>query len=163
MSNPDSPPTSGPGLEYRSGLFAAGVRAQAGGGKELTGHQRTREEALAQESAALKVWELFTDPREGIQRLQDGTPILLMPVRLETRFKTFSNIAGIAAQAAQLWVRVYPDDCWIDSFDPVLTDTEVVAAKDYWIAFWQAGGIEDQQRGAWSAPTRPPGRTTFSG
>ena len=89
----------------------------------------------------------FTDPRQGIERLNDNIPILLMPVRLETRFKTV-DVAG-AAPVNQLWVRVYPDDCWIDSFDPVLTETEVANARTYWIGIWKAGGIEDQERAAW--------------
>src|SRR5215216_3360135 len=90
----------------------------------------------------------FTDPREAIENLNDNIPILLMPVRLETRFKTVE--APGAAQVNQLWVRIYPDDCWVDSFDPLLTETEVRNAKTYWIAIWKAGGIEDQERGAWS-------------
>jgi hypothetical protein len=109
-----------------------------------------KQTAISAEAAALKDWAVFTDPVEGIRRLNDDTPILLMPVRLETRFKSV-GVAGIAAPASQLWVRIYPDDCWIDSFDPVLTDTEVTNAKAYWAAIWMAGGIEDQQRGAWRA------------
>ena len=128
----------------------------------LAQQQGVRQEAVGLEQSALKDWVLFTDPREGIQKLEDGTPILLMPVRLETRFKT-APVAGVTAQTAQLWVRVYPDDCWIDSFDPVLTDSEVSAAKDYWIAFWEAGGIEAQQRGAWSvlASSKGSGRANW--
>lgn len=89
----------------------------------------------------------FTDPREGIERLNDNIPILLMPVRLETRFKTVTVARG--EPVSQLWVRAYPDDCWIDSFDPVLTETEVANARTYWIGIWKAGGIEDQERAAW--------------
>ena len=37
-----------------------------------------------------------------------GTPILLLPVRLETRFRE-----------SELWVRIYPDDCSVDSFEPL--------------------------------------------
>jgi hypothetical protein len=88
----------------------------------------------------------LTDPREAIARLTDDIPILLMPVRLETRFKTFTEGE---ATSNQLWVRIYPDDCWIDSFDPALTETEVKDAKTYWIGIWKAGRIEDQERAAW--------------
>ena len=51
-----------------------------------------------------------------------------MPVRLETRFKTI-NGPGAPAPLRQLWVRIYPDDCWIDSFDPALTETEFADTK----------------------------------
>ncbi len=56
---------------------------------------------------------VFTDPLNGIGRFDDSVPILMMPVRLETRFKK----SGAARRRRQLWVRVYPDDCWIDTFD----------------------------------------------
>jgi hypothetical protein len=120
------------------------ARAQA----ELTRQRDARGTALAGEADILKDFVRFTDPREGIVKLDDATPILLMPVRLETRFKTI-NAPGAPAPLRQLWVRIYPDDCWIDSFDPALTETEVANAKTYWSAIWQAGGIEDQERGAW--------------
>lgn len=80
----------------------------------------------------------WTDPRRTIGRWNDQIPILLFPVRLETRFK-----------AGQLWVRIYPDSCSIDSFEATLSETEVANAKLYWTGIWEAGGIEDQERGAW--------------
>ena len=95
---------------------------------------------------------VFTDPRTGIGRLQDSIPILMMPVRLETRFKQSRPVPGVPTDQLptdQLWVRVYPDDCWIDSFDPALTTSEFDNARAYWTSIWQAGGIEDQERGAW--------------
>lgn len=103
------------------------ARAQA----ELTRQRDARGTALAGEADILKDFVRFTDPREGIVKLDDATPILLMPVRLETRFKTI-NAPGAPAPLRQLWVRIYPDDCWIDSFDPALTETEVANAKTYW-------------------------------
>ena len=46
-----------------------------------------------------------------------GIPILLFPLRLETRFKR------PPAGQPQLWVRVYPDDCLVDGFEESLTET----------------------------------------
>lgn len=102
--------------------------------------------AVALETEFFKDFSRFTDPREAIATLSDTIPILLMPVRLETRFKTVT--AG-ETTTSQLWVRVYPDDCWVDSFDPTLTETEVVDAKAYWAGIWKAGRVVDQERGAW--------------
>jgi hypothetical protein len=82
---------------------------------------------------------VFTDPRKGIAELSDTTPILMMPVRLETRFK-----------GNQLWVRVFPDDCLIDTFDPVLTETEVKNAQNYWTSMWKAGRVPDLETAAWA-------------
>ena len=120
-------------------------RRQAGGDLSALLERQSRAKAI--EADLFGRFSLFTDPRKGIERLNDNIPILLMPVRLETRFKT-ATVAG-AEPVSQLWVRVYPDDCWIDSFDPVLTETEVANAKTYWIGIWKAGGIEDQERAAW--------------
>ena len=97
---------------------------------------------------AINSFAVFTDPREAIGRLNDQLPILLFPVRLETRFKTVSE--GRVSRR-QLWVRVYPDECSIDTFEETLSEIEVASAQLYWTGIWQAGGIEDQERAAWRA------------
>jgi hypothetical protein len=97
----------------------------------------------ADEAGRLKAFEVFTDPREQLHRLSDTHPILLFPLRLETRFK-----AGNAGQS-QLWVRVYPDACLIDSFEESLTEQEVANARAFWASVWRAGGDEALERAAW--------------
>jgi hypothetical protein len=125
------------------------LRAQlAQASEDVTRQRGARADAVGVENGLVDLFIPFTDPREGIAQLDDGTPILLMPVRLETRFKDIA-VPGSPAPRRELWVRVYPDDIWVDSFDPTLTDTEVVNAKTYWTQIWEAGGIEDQDRGAW--------------
>ncbi len=69
-------------------------------------------------------------------------PILLLPLRIETRFKT------TAAGAPQLWVRVYPDTCLVDGFEGSLTEQEVTNARAFWAAIWRAGGDEALERAA---------------
>ncbi len=88
----------------------------------------------------------FTDPREQIHNMNDAYPFLLMPVRIETRFKKVNIDEGITDQ---LWIRIYPDDCAVDSFEKLLSETEVKNAQSYWSQIWQAGGVEEQERGAW--------------
>ena len=98
-----------------------------------------------------EVFESFTpltDPREAITQLNDQLPILMLPVRLETRFKTVTA-TGDDVSRPQLWVRIYPDDCFIDTFEPTLSEAEIANAQLYWTGIWEAGGIEDQERGAW--------------
>jgi hypothetical protein len=102
--------------------------------------------ARALEAGILREFGPFTDPRTNIGRLNDLTPILMMPVRLETRFKAVRIENRVEPQ---LWVRIFPDDCWIDSFEPQLTDSEVENARTYWMGVWKAAGIEDQRRAAW--------------
>lgn len=109
----------------------------------------TRDSSLKFEAEAIKGWSVFSDPRTGINKLNDATPILMMPVRLETRFKTVATPNNQAAQ--QLWLRIFPDDCWIDGFDPVLTETEVRNAKTYWTAMYLATGSVDGERTAFVA------------
>jgi hypothetical protein len=88
----------------------------------------------------------FTDPTNFVSQLDDTIPFLLFPVRVETRFKT-QSAAGVATN--ELWVRIYPDGCLIDTFEPTLSGTEITAARRYYIESWKAGGIEAQERAAW--------------
>ncbi|HSY84877.1 MAG TPA: hypothetical protein VK807_24140, partial [Gemmatimonadaceae bacterium] len=79
-------------------------------------------------------------------------PIAFLPVRIETRF-------GTAADGTpQLWVRVFPDDIHVDSFEPALTAVESTARAAFlanpsataWTVLCQQFGPE---RAAWIAST----------
>jgi hypothetical protein len=94
---------------------------------------------------ALAAFQGFTDPRQGLSALDSQFPISLLPVRVETRFAANPSEKG----RRQLWVRIYPDDCWIDSFEPTLSADELANTKKYWAEFWRAGGVEADQRAAW--------------
>jgi len=95
----------------------------------------------------LGAFEAFSDPRDAIEELPDEIPILLFPVRLETRFK--SVVGDDNGSHDELWVRIYPDTCAVDTFEEKLSDTEVANARRFWIETWAAGGIEAQARAAW--------------
>ncbi len=97
-------------------------------------------------AADAAAFEPFADPRRAAAQLDASLPILLFPVRLETRFAGVTDDGG-----AQLWVRVYPDDCLIDTFEPTLSEAERQRVRQFWIAWASAGGIEAQERGAWRA------------
>jgi hypothetical protein len=103
--------------------------------------------AREQARAAAEGFANFTDPRRNLGRLPDSAPFALFPVRLETRFVT----TGLGEQETQarLLVRIYPDDCSIDTFEPLLSATELGNAQRYWQNMWRAGGIEADQRAAW--------------
>lgn len=85
----------------------------------------------------------------------DDDPIVLLPVRLETRF----------ADARTIQVRVYPDDVHLDALDRRLTRTELDAAR----AYWRAPGEQAWQllltrlspaRAAWATRVTRPGMAT---
>lgn len=69
---------------------------------------------------------LLDEEISGYQRI---TPTLMFPVRLETRFRHDEK---------ELWVRVFPDTCSIDTFDPVLTEEEITAGRLFWSRYLAA-------------------------
>lgn len=100
------------------------------------------------ETDYLKEFQVFADPRANIKELDVEYPILLLPLRLETRFKEVTK-PGSTAPTPQLWIRVFPDDVAIDSFESTLSKNEVRNAKSYWQALWKAADNISEQRGAW--------------
>lgn len=116
-----------------------GRREAAGQLREL----EQRAQSLDARGAGLwKAFGPFASPKEALRKLDDRHPILLFPLRLETRFKT-------VADQAQLWVRVYPDQCLAESFEPALTEAEAKNAQVFWAGIWRAGGNEAEERAAW--------------
>ncbi len=79
---------------------------------------------------------------EKVKELDDAFPLLMFPLRLETRFKSTGN-------QPQLWLRAYPDDCNINTKEELLSESELSNAKLFWIEMWKAGGIEAEERAAW--------------
>jgi hypothetical protein len=112
----------------------------------LSNARANAEKAAAAAAAALKAFEAFTDPRTNASRLSDDSPFALLPVRLETRF---ASVDSGSQKKHQLWVRIYPDDCSIDTFEAMLSATEIANAQAYWRGMFRAGGIEPDQRAAW--------------
>jgi hypothetical protein len=66
-------------------------------------------------------------------------PLLLLPVRIETRY----NAAGNA-----LRIRIYPDEIHVDRLDRGLSDKEAAAGQAYWTQLWSAGA--EAQVDAWN-------------
>ncbi|QIG49955.1 hypothetical protein G5V57_20835 [Nordella sp. HKS 07] len=145
-------------VERLAGQHAKLARTQrrAGDGELAKELKRARKEESAARvrvkraaaAAAKRAAEFakFADPRREIAQWSDEIPILLLPVRLETRFKT---VTDEDATREELWVRIYPDTCAIDTFEPKLSETELANGRRYWIETWAAGGDEPQRRAAW--------------
>lgn len=85
-------------------------------------------------------------PRLPLNWLDDRTPFLLLPLRLETVFAPTPD-------GTELQVRVYPDDIAVHTHEAVLTDGEVDAGQLYWVELVVAIHLdierEPRQRAAW--------------
>ncbi|HEU4414552.1 MAG TPA: hypothetical protein VFT65_07180 [Candidatus Angelobacter sp.] len=66
-------------------------------------------------------------------QLDAATPVLFLPVNIETRFMDVSD------GRSELWIRIYPDQIAINSHEPELTSQEIVDGTTYWDAVWRAG------------------------
>lgn len=87
---------------------------------------------------------------ELIECWDDGLPIMLLPLRIETRW----NADAGEEEASQLRVRVYPDDVGINNHEPMLTEPEVDYGQQYWMAFRAAAGNTEDETAAWEALAR---------
>ena len=74
--------------------------------------------------------DILKDPVLRVVDAPADVPLLLLPVRLETRF---------SADGKKLKVRIYPDDIHIDGLERGLTDPEAAAGQVYWTTLWSAG------------------------
>lgn len=103
---------------------------------------------------------LNADPRKQINQKNDQVPFLLFPVRIETRFKKISTRQGVSDE---LWIRIYPDDCLVNTFEEMQSETELKNGTLYWQQQWEAGGDEDMERGAWRmlAASHGSGRASY--
>ena len=94
-------------------------------------------------------WDQWSDPRRNAGQMRDDIPVMLFPLRLETRFKTIPGRDG--QQRQQLWVRVYPDECLVDTFEEALSSAELDSAGIFWREYVRAADDEAAQRAAWRA------------
>lgn len=109
---------------------------------------------------AMRDYLPFSDPREHLGNMRDDVPILLLPLRLETRFKIVET--GEPPQH-QLWVRAYPDSCLIDTFESDPSEAEYLRARTFWTTIYRIGHpaeaaaeelleeVRNRRLGAWQA------------
>lgn len=88
--------------------------------------------------------ERYKTPQEYIGFWDDHLPVLLFPVRVETRFAP-----TVQGNVPELWVRIYPDDATVVQHNPDLTTAELAAAKTFWFETWKAD-TDAQKMGAWA-------------
>ena len=81
-------------------------------------------------------------PQQLAGELNDDVPILLLPVRIETRFMR----AGDGTR--ELWVRVFPDDVAVHTHEKTLTRDEAAAGIAYWTAMHRLAGLQGEEKEA---------------
>lgn len=93
-------------------------------------------------------------PEDGVAALDGRLPVVMLPVRIETRFGDGGDT---------LHVRVFPDQIHIDAHDPALTPDELAAGRWYWETRWAAPGDEAVATSAWEAVATAfrPGRARY--
>ncbi len=96
------------------------------------------------------LFEQFGRPQDLIKHWDDHVPILLFPVRLETRFLPTNNGVSNAASGFDLLIRVFPDEATVVQHEPVLTEDEVTKGKTFWLETWKATD-EAGRLSAWQA------------
>jgi hypothetical protein len=74
---------------------------------------------------------------------EPAQPIVLLPVRLETRF------FPLADGRVELRVRVYPDAVHMDTHEPELTADEITWGQHFWEETWRAASDEERAKTAW--------------
>ena len=115
-------------------------RIRDGERTDLPGETRKNDEAIKGERTRVDAHEANVraaidglygrrTPQQLIEAWDDSLPILLLPLRVETRWK----VDGPASP--ELRVRVYPDDIAVTTHEKVLTDAEVTHGRAYWTTF----------------------------
>ena len=98
-----------------------------------------------------KLYERDPHPRVPLARLNDDTPFILLPVRIETIFAPATEPRGNAGQ--ELLVRVYPDEIAAHTHEATLTAREVEAGLLYWVELVVASHLRSErarrQQAAW--------------
>lgn len=75
--------------------------------------------------------------------LDPAVPLLLLPIRLETRFRP-----SPPGRPVELLIRVYPDDVQMDGHEAGLTADDVKAGEHFWRTTW-AATTEAERVAAW--------------
>lgn len=87
--------------------------------RDATTDVRARSDALLRQ----------TTPEDAVTSLSGRHPVLMLPVRLETRFSDGNQV---------LKVRIFPDQAHVTAHDPALTADEVAGLTWYWTTRWPA-------------------------
>ncbi len=110
----------------------------------LLGELDTREQKLRNRLERIRKKLRPTQLEDAVAALDGQVPVVLLPVRLETRF---------TGADPELRIRIYPEQLHVDAHEPGLTKGERRLARRYWVARWAAKTAE-QRAAAWQELVR---------
>lgn len=91
------------------------------------------------------------DIRHLTAELNGNLPIVLLPVRIETRF-----VSPPVVDSDELWIRIFPDDIHTNTHEPSLTHEEITTGETYWERLAEIGkqdaaeSREEDMKNAWA-------------
>ncbi len=112
--------------------------------------------ARLQQAAAAATAHYHAALASTIGDLDPAVPLLLLPVRLETRFRPRPG-----GSTVDLLIRVYPDDVHLDSHEPGLVPAEIEAGQRFWTSSWAATS-DAERAAAWARLVGQVGATRAS-
>lgn len=111
----------------------------------IQGSATKLKELSASVHAAIGSLFVGQEPQQLIEQWNDSLPILLFPVRVETKY---SN--STAEKQKQLLVRIFPDDIAVVTHEKLLTQAELDAGHSHWKALWLAEDNSIQKKASWN-------------
>ena len=109
--------------------LAAAEKAQRAAADAVSAQRAAEPRVQLQLQQAIAA-ELAPRPEADFAKLDAAFPLVLLPIRIETRFS-----------GANLLIRVYPDEIAAVSHEPELTAEERDLGFAYWNAVWAANKI----------------------
>jgi hypothetical protein len=118
---------------------------------EIAGQLRAVDAGEALVGREIEVLLAGLGPEQLIESWDDELPVLLLPLRIETRWRLDPKAAPqrLALSGPELWVRVYPDDIAQVTHEKALTDAEVEHGRAYWVAR-RAAKKDEERTKAWA-------------
>ncbi|MCH5600858.1 hypothetical protein [Niabella ginsengisoli] len=125
-------------LGIQKNLAEAGVQTTIGRLKESESNLKLSSKNL--NDAIKKLHAL--NVRVLTKELNGKVPVVMLPVRLETRF-----VNPPVSAVPELWIRIYPDDIHANTHEPAMTKGEIEAGEFYWkgIASFDAGTTAEKE------------------
>lgn len=96
----------------------------SGNESTISGHESSLDTDYA-------TYESNHDMAAAVPDLNDDYPILLFPVRIETRFHKDDSDNKF------IWIRVFPDQISLENHEENVTPTELTNAKNFWTNIWE--------------------------